>query len=100
MLVCAWATAVYNLPFHFLHILGFNPVMLSSVSYNVEKTRKIGKAKVVKVLQGLSRREAALRRRLISSNKIYPEHEDFMEKISKFGIESLAILKNEFYSAN
>jgi len=73
-----------------LHILGFNPVMLSSVSYNVEKIRKIGKAKVVKVLEELSRKEAAFRRRLVSSSKIYPEHEDFTAKIRKLGIEDLA----------
>jgi len=73
-----------------LHQVGFNPIMLGSLNYNVQKISLTGKDKIIKVLEELSRKEGALRKRLMSSHTVYPKHEEFMEKISKLNGKNLA----------
>jgi len=73
-----------------LHTLGFNPIMLGSVNYNMQQISLIGKEKVIRILENLSRKEAAPRKRLMSSSSVYPKHEEFMQKIEKFDEKNLA----------
>jgi len=73
-----------------LHALGFNPVMLGSVKYNERNIRRIGKDKVVQILEKLSKKEATLRKRLMSLPKVYPTHQEFMAKIERLDGKSLA----------
>jgi len=77
-----------------LRSLGFDPIMLGSINYNTQKIMRIGKEKIIKILQQLSRKEGALRKRLMSSHKVYPKHQVFTEKIGKLNEKCLAgILK-------
>jgi ABC-type lipoprotein export system ATPase subunit len=69
---------------------GFNPVMLGSVNYNRAKIRKVGKQKIVEVLIELSRKEGALRKRLLSFHKVYAKHQEFVQKIARYDEELLA----------
>lgn len=73
-----------------LHALGFNPVMLGSVNYNERNIRRIGKDKVVQILEELSIKEGTLRKRLMSLPKVYPTHQEFMAKIERLEGKSLA----------
>jgi ABC-type lipoprotein export system ATPase subunit/GNAT superfamily N-acetyltransferase len=73
-----------------LRRLGFNPVMLGSPNYNTQKIRLVGKDKVARILEELSKHEGALRKRLMSSRRVYPKHEEFMEKIGGLRDEDVA----------
>jgi len=73
-----------------LRSLGFNPVMLGSASYNERKIGFAGKDRVVKPLEQLSRREGALRKRLVSSRRVYPKHEEFVERVRRVDEKGLA----------
>jgi len=73
-----------------LHALGFNPVMLGSTNYNERNIRRIGKDKVVRILEELSIKEGTLRKRLMSLPKVYPTHQEFMAKIKRLDGKSLA----------
>ena len=73
-----------------LRSLGFNPAMLGSVEQNLLAVRRVGKAKIVKVLEKLSKREGSVRKRLMASSRAYPTHEEFIAKIRGFSEESLA----------
>jgi len=73
-----------------LHALGFNPVMLGSVNYNERNIRRIGKDKVVQILEELSIKEGTLRKRLMSLSKVYPTHQEFMAKIERLDGKSLS----------
>jgi ABC-type ATPase with predicted acetyltransferase domain len=83
---------------HVLHVIeelnetGFSPAMLGSQNYDEEKIRFIGKDKVVEVLMELSRHEGALRRRLMGSGGVYPTHEEFVDRVSGFDVERLALM--------
>jgi ABC-type ATPase with predicted acetyltransferase domain len=73
-----------------LRRLGFNPLMLGSPSYNTQKIRLVGKHRVVRILEELSKHEGALRKRLMSSRKVYPKHEEFTKKIDRLDDEDIA----------
>jgi hypothetical protein len=73
-----------------LRSLGFNPTMLGSVEQNLLGVRRVGKAKIVKIFETLSKREGSVRKRLMASGKAYPTHEEFMKKVRGFSEESLA----------
>jgi len=73
-----------------LHALGFNPVMLGSPNYNMQKIMTVGKDKVFQILEELSRKESVLRKRLISSNKVYPTHQEFTQKMGRLDEKGLA----------
>ncbi|MDH7564709.1 MAG: ATP-binding cassette domain-containing protein [Candidatus Bathyarchaeota archaeon] len=83
-----------------LQTLGFNLDMLGNLSYNAEKIRQIGKPKLVTTLKELSHREASVRKRLIPSSKLYPDHSEFMEKIATLNEDELAkVLKRLMFMA-
>ena len=69
--------------------MGFSPVMLGSLNYDVERIRFVGKDKVVGVFVELSRPEGALRRRLMGSGGVYPKHAEFADRASRFGVDAL-----------
>ncbi|MGC8895638.1 MAG: GNAT family N-acetyltransferase [Candidatus Bathyarchaeia archaeon] len=73
-----------------LYLLGFNPAMLGSVEQNLLMIRRVGKAKIVKILEKLSKREASVRKRLMASGGAYPTHGEFIAKIRGFSDEGLA----------
>jgi ABC-type lipoprotein export system ATPase subunit/GNAT superfamily N-acetyltransferase len=73
-----------------LRRLGFNPMMLGSPNYNRQKIRLVGKDSVVRILEELSKRERGLRKRLMSSPKVYPKQEEFVEKIDRLDDEDIA----------
>jgi ABC-type lipoprotein export system ATPase subunit/GNAT superfamily N-acetyltransferase len=73
-----------------LYVLGFNPVMLGSVNYNMYQVNRVGKEKVIKILESLSVKEASLRKRLISLHSVYPRHDEFMKKVARLDGKSLA----------
>ena len=75
-----------------LRVLGFNPIMLGSINYNVQKIRLVGRDKVRKILEELSRKEGALRKRLMSSHRVYPKHEEFVEKMRRVDEKGLAAI--------
>jgi len=72
-----------------LQTLGFNPTFLGSQNYNKKKIMEAGKSKIIKILEELSRK-GILRKRLMSSKKVYPKHEEFLEKIKNLDEEGLA----------
>jgi hypothetical protein len=74
-----------------LHSLGFNPTMLGSLSYNLQKIHATGKSKIVKILEELSRKEGALRKRLLSLHGVYPRHQEFVEKMR--GLDEVGLAK-------
>jgi GNAT superfamily N-acetyltransferase len=73
-----------------LHDYGFNPIMMGSVNYNLQKIRDVGKQKIIAVLVELSKKEGALRKRLLSFHKVYAKHEEFIQKIALYDEELLA----------
>jgi GNAT superfamily N-acetyltransferase len=73
-----------------LNALGFNPTMLSSITYNMNKIREIGKSKIAKILGTLSEKGAVPRKRLLNFKKAFPKHQEFMEKIKKADAEEIA----------
>jgi ABC-type lipoprotein export system ATPase subunit/GNAT superfamily N-acetyltransferase len=73
-----------------LRSLGFNPAMLGSVEQNLLGVRRVGKAKIVKILVKLSKREGSVRKRLMASGGAYPTHREFVKKIRGFSEEGLA----------
>ena len=73
-----------------LRSLGFNPTMLGSVEQNLLGVRRVGKAKIVKILEKLSKREGSVRKRLMASGGAYPTHGEFVKKIRGFSEEGLA----------
>ncbi|MEM3699867.1 MAG: GNAT family N-acetyltransferase [Candidatus Bathyarchaeia archaeon] len=73
-----------------LRLLGFNPAMLGSTEQNLSAIRRVGKAKIIKILLKLSEREASVRKRLMAGGGAYPTHEEFMAKVRGFSEEGLA----------
>jgi len=73
-----------------LSVLGFNPVMLGDVNYNEREIRFLGKDKVADVLAEVSRKDGALRRRLLCLRNVYPSHEEFLQKLEKLDEKGLA----------
>jgi ABC-type transport system involved in cytochrome c biogenesis ATPase subunit/GNAT superfamily N-acetyltransferase len=77
-----------------LHALGFNPIMLGSTSHNTQKIFSVGKDRVIHILEELSKKEGALRKRLASYNRVYMKHCEFIDKVNKLDEKALAkILK-------
>ncbi|PMB75180.1 MAG: hypothetical protein C0193_01680, partial [Candidatus Bathyarchaeota archaeon] len=66
-----------------LNALGFNPTMLGSTNYNIDKIKAIGKSEVIKILEEISEKGEVPRKRLLNFKKIFPTHKEFMEKIEK-----------------
>jgi GNAT superfamily N-acetyltransferase len=73
-----------------LHQLGFNPIMLGSVNYNVQKIMEVGRQKIEKVLIEFCRKEGALRKRLLSFHRLYPKQAEAEAKIKSASTKLLA----------
>jgi GNAT superfamily N-acetyltransferase len=73
-----------------LRRLGFNPIMFGNIEHNLLGIRRVGKAKIVKIFEKLSKREGSVRKRLMASGGAYPTHREFVKKIRGFSEESLA----------
>lgn len=73
-----------------LRKLGFNPIMLSSVNYNINKIREVGRRKIESILIEFCRKEGALRKRLLSFHRVYPKQAEAEAKIKSASIELLA----------
>jgi ABC-type lipoprotein export system ATPase subunit/GNAT superfamily N-acetyltransferase len=77
-----------------LRRLSFNPIMLGSVNYNVQKIKEVGRQKIELVLIEFCRKEGALRKRLLSFHQVYPRQAEAESKIKSASTELLAkILK-------
>jgi GNAT superfamily N-acetyltransferase len=64
-----------------LRQLSFNPIMLGSVNYNVQKIKEVGRQKIISVLIEFCRKEGALRKRLLSFHQVYPRQAEAESKI-------------------
>ncbi|MEM1589349.1 MAG: ABC transporter ATP-binding protein, partial [Candidatus Bathyarchaeia archaeon] len=73
-----------------LNSLGFKPYMLQSQKHNIEKIMEVGKEKIIKILSELSEKRGIPRKRIIATDKAYPSHMEFMEKLVKLSVEELA----------
>jgi len=74
-----------------LQNLGFNPTLLGSPTYNMEKIRQLGKSAVSAVLEQFSKKAGGnLRKRVTASGENFQRHEEFLNTISRFDEESLA----------
>jgi GNAT superfamily N-acetyltransferase len=72
--------------------LGFHSVMLGCVGENLRIIRCVGRGKVVRVLEGLSRKDGVVRKRLLGLSAVYPSHGEFLEKLSRVSVEGLAVV--------
>jgi ABC-type ATPase with predicted acetyltransferase domain len=74
-----------------LEALGFDSALLSSTEYVQQKLTQTGTQPIIEILTELSKHEGILRRRLANLKKVYPQHEEFTQKIAGFGVEELAL---------
>jgi ABC-type ATPase with predicted acetyltransferase domain len=73
-----------------LQKLGFNPIMLGSISYNLSKIKPIQKTKITKILEELSKKQGSTRKQLMPTNTVYPTHQQFTKKIETLNETGLA----------
>jgi GNAT superfamily N-acetyltransferase len=73
-----------------LRRLGFNPIVLGSVNYNMQRIREVGRQKIESVLIEFCRKEGALRKRLLSFHRVYPKQAEAEAKIKAASTEVLA----------
>lgn len=72
--------------------LGFESSLLGSVGENLWVIERVGRDKVISVLEKLSRKEGVLRRRLLALGSVFPSHGEFLEKLHRLGDEGLAVV--------
>ncbi|MCW4010625.1 MAG: ATP-binding cassette domain-containing protein [Candidatus Bathyarchaeota archaeon] len=83
-----------------LEKLGFDPALLTSESHNEKIISQIGKEHVLGVLQELSRKNGAIRKRIANLQNVYPKHEEFTTKINSVDTAGLAkMLKRLSFTA-
>jgi ATPase subunit of ABC transporter with duplicated ATPase domains len=70
--------------------IGFDPILLSSTGYTEQKIQAIGTAAITQILIELSHAEGGIRRKLANTKNLYPNHQEFTEKITQFSPEQLA----------
>ncbi|MCW4006192.1 MAG: ATP-binding cassette domain-containing protein [Candidatus Bathyarchaeota archaeon] len=70
--------------------LGFDLALLSSESYSERRIQQVGKEKIQGVLEVLSRKDAAMRKRIASAPKMYPKHEETRARIHAMTAKDLA----------
>ncbi|MFB3887970.1 MAG: GNAT family N-acetyltransferase [Candidatus Bathyarchaeia archaeon] len=73
-----------------LERLGFEPALLGCVGYVENLLQRVGCREVVGLLLELSRKDAAVRKRLLSLPCIYPRHEEFAQKLAQLDSAGLA----------
>ncbi|MCW4017385.1 MAG: GNAT family N-acetyltransferase [Candidatus Bathyarchaeota archaeon] len=74
------STAVTEALTH-LETLGFDTALLGSTAYNKKQIARVGEEKIQTLLENLSRKDAAARKRLASLPSLYPKHTEFQTKI-------------------
>ncbi|MEM3641075.1 MAG: hypothetical protein QXH37_04050 [Candidatus Bathyarchaeia archaeon] len=79
-----------------LQKLGFEPHMLQSKKYNLEKIREVGERKILNILIELSSRGAIPRKRILSTEQAYPSHGEFVERAKRLSYEGLATALKRF----
>ncbi|RLI21503.1 hypothetical protein DRO45_02215, partial [Candidatus Bathyarchaeota archaeon] len=60
------------------------------LNYNKKKIEEKGKQKIIKILEEISAKNSAARKRLASLQKAYPTHKEFLQKTEKMNTENLA----------
>ncbi len=75
-----------------LRELGFNSTMLGSVNENLRLVRHVGRDKIVGILEGLSEKDGAVRKRLLALSSVYPSHGEFLEKLERVSCGDLAVV--------
>jgi ABC-type ATPase with predicted acetyltransferase domain len=70
--------------------IGFDPILLSSARYIEQKIQAVGTAPVTRILIELSHAEGGIRRKLANTKNLYPNHQEFTEKIAQFNPKQLA----------
>jgi ABC-type lipoprotein export system ATPase subunit len=70
--------------------LGFNPLLLNSTQHTTQTIHTTNRNSLTNILAELSKKEPALRRRLLGSGSIYQSHAEFTEKISSLAPQDLA----------
>jgi GNAT superfamily N-acetyltransferase len=83
-----------------LEMLGFDSALMAGALYNQQKIEAIGAKPVIDVLEELSLHEGSVRRRVAALKNIYPKHEEFKDKISKFSDAELALALKKFSFAS
>jgi hypothetical protein len=66
--------------------------MLGSVNENRKLIEHVGREKIMGVLEELSVKDGALRKRLLALSSVYPSHEEFLEKLNRASGEDLAVV--------
>jgi ABC-type transport system involved in cytochrome c biogenesis ATPase subunit/GNAT superfamily N-acetyltransferase len=72
--------------------LGFDSALLGSVGENRRLIERVGRSKIVKILEDLSKRDGVVRRRLLVLGSVYPSHGEFLEKLGRLGCGDLAVV--------
>jgi ABC-type lipoprotein export system ATPase subunit/GNAT superfamily N-acetyltransferase len=72
--------------------LGFNSTLLGSVNENRRLIRRVGRGKVAGVLEELSEKDGAVRKRLLALSSVYPSHGEFLEKLKRASCGDLAVI--------
>ena len=75
-----------------LRELGFNSAMLGSVNENRRLIEQVGREKIIGILEELSEKEGALRKRLLALSSVYPSHGEFLEKLNRASVGDLAVV--------
>jgi ABC-type transport system involved in cytochrome c biogenesis ATPase subunit/GNAT superfamily N-acetyltransferase len=71
--------------------LGFDCALLAGVVYGERVVCEVGREAVLDVLETLSKRDAAVRRRLVCLRNVYPKHEEFVAKVAELDLHGLAL---------
>jgi hypothetical protein len=66
--------------------------MLGSVNENRKLIEHVGREKIMGVLEGLSEKDGAVRKRLLALSSVYPSHEEFLEKLKCASCGDLAVV--------
>ncbi len=79
---------------------GFDRTALTSEAYNQKILAQTGTTPVLEILEELSRKDAATRKRLANLPSVYPRHEEFTTKLHSLDAEALAkLLKRLSFAA-
>ena len=70
--------------------LGFDLGLLASISYGERRILEVGRESVLGVLEELSRRDGAVRKRLVGLRSVFPGHGEFVAKVGELDVCGLA----------
>jgi ABC-type transport system involved in cytochrome c biogenesis ATPase subunit/GNAT superfamily N-acetyltransferase len=75
-----------------LEHLGFDSALLAGINYGEQKIKINTNQKVLEILEELSKHDGSVRKRLVGMKKVYPKHEEFVEKINNLEAAQLALV--------